>query len=101
MLMSLWSADVATLTHQEMHPNPWNIHGVLLQLACTKHPSVKSAYWIREAFQIQVKLGERWVQVSRPYQRACDISWRRHLPAHMCPKETQRPSSLATVCCIP
>lgn len=40
-------------------PNPQNIQCVPLQLAFSKHLSLKSAYWIRVASQIQVILGER------------------------------------------
>lgn len=64
----------ATLTHQASPQNPWNIQCVLPQLTLIRHLSVKSAYWISEAFQIQVILGEMWVNVRGPGQSAFHIS---------------------------
>lgn len=67
------STDAASLTHQASPQNPWNKQSVLPQLASIKHLSVKSAYWIRVAFQIQVVLGVQWVKLRGPGQRAFHI----------------------------
>lgn len=64
----------ATLTHQASPQNPWNIQCVLPQLTLIRHLSVKSAYWISEAFQIQVILGEMRVNVRGPGKSAIHIS---------------------------